>query len=226
MTLIHHQEKEQFEKLFKDNFLDNFEDRFKILEVFLQTERHITVDELTVLLKEKGLTYTPDFVEDTLKFMCRYGFACMNRFEDGKLRYEHSHLGDHHDHMICTRCNRVFEFHDEEMEKLQLKIASSRHFHMLQHKMEIYGICGDCLADRKQLMPLAMAKPGEKLRIKGFSGGKGMQMRLLSMGLRIEDYITVVSNNNKGQLVVALDQKRYVLGREMAHKIMVQLNEE
>ena len=225
MTSIHKQEKEQFKKVFQDNFLDNFEDRYKILEVFLQTEQHVTVNELTVLLQEKGLTYEPHFVDDTLKFMCRFGFAQTNRFEDGKLRYEHWHLGDHHDHMICTKCKNVIEFHNEEIEKLQLKVATSYHFYMLQHRMEIYGICSACLADRKQLKPLATAKPGEKLRIKALSGGKGMQMHLLAMGLRIEDPIMVITNNDQGQLVVALDQKRYVLGREMAHKILVQIDD-
>jgi len=128
--------------------------------------------------------------------------------------------------MICTKCKKVIEFHNEEMEKLQLKITSSHHFYMLQHKMEIYGICHTCLTDRKQLIPLAVAREGEKLRIKALSGGKGMQMHLTAMGLRIEDPIMMISNTNKGQLVVALDQKRYVLGREMAHKILVQIDDQ
>jgi len=225
MASLHNQEKEQFKKLFQDNFLDNFEDRYKILEVFLQIENHVTADELAGLLQEKGLTFDPHFVDDTLKFMCRFGFAYMNRFEDGKLRYEHRHLGDHHDHMICTKCKKVFEFHEEELEKLQLKIASSRQFHILQHKMEIYGICRACLADRKQIKPLTAAKAGECLRIKALNGGKGMQMRLRTMGLRIDDPIMVISNDDKGRLVIALDQKRYVLGREMSHKILVQLDD-
>ncbi|MBW2250368.1 MAG: ferrous iron transport protein A, partial [Deltaproteobacteria bacterium] len=46
--------------------------------------------------------------------------------------------------------------------------------------------------------------------------------RLLSMGLRLKDEIEIVTNPKQGQLVVAVDFKRFVLGRGLAQKIMVQ----
>jgi Fur family ferric uptake transcriptional regulator len=88
--------------------------------------------------------------------------------------------------------------------------------------MEIYGICSNCLRERIQLMPLIMAKPGEKLVLKDFKGGSGIRMRLLTTGLRLGDVIEVITNKNQGQIAVALDLKRYVLGRGLAQKIMVE----
>jgi Fur family ferric uptake transcriptional regulator len=222
MKYIHSREKEQFRKLFKQEEIDNFEDRFKIMEVFLQTERHVTSNELTQLLKEKGYNFKPDFVRDTLKMMSRFGFAKKNRFDNGYVRYEHRHLGQHHDHMICTKCRKIIEFEDEAIEKLQVEIASTYGFHMLQHKMEIYGICSECLKDRVQRMPLGMAKQGERLVIREFTGGTNAHMRLLTMGLRLGDKIEVVTNSNKGQMVIAIDFNRYVLGRGLAQKIIVE----
>ena len=108
MTRVHSQEKEQFKKLVRENRLDRFEDRYKILEVFLQTEQHVTTRELAELLDERNHHLEPEFIRDTLHIMCRFGFAHKNRFDDGKLRYEHRHLGDHHDHMVCTKCKNVF----------------------------------------------------------------------------------------------------------------------
>ncbi|PQP33904.1 Fur family transcriptional regulator, partial [Desulfobacteraceae bacterium SEEP-SAG9] len=93
MKHIHNQEKEQFRKLFRQEEIDNFEDRFKIMEVFLQTERHVTSNDLIQLLKAKGYSFKPDFVRDTLKLMSRLGFAKKNRFDNGHVRYEHRHLG-------------------------------------------------------------------------------------------------------------------------------------
>ena len=222
MKPIHNQEKEQFKKLFKQEDVDNFEDRFKILEVFLRTERHITASELTELLSEHGYKFEPDFVRETMKLMRHFGFAQSNRFDDGQVRYEHRHLCQHHDHMICTKCNNIIEFHNERLEGLQMQIAADFGFHILQHRMEIYGICSKCLKDRIQLMPLVMAKQGEQLVIKGFTGGSGAHMRLMSMGLRLEDKIDVITNMGAGQLVVAIDCKRYALGRGLANKILVE----
>jgi len=222
MIQIHVHEKQQFKKLFKQEHIDNFEDRFKVLEAFLQTEKHVSVDELVARLDHNGWRLEPEFVKETLKLMCRFGFAHKSRFDNGMVLYEHRHLGQHHDHMICTKCRKILEFEEEQIEQLQIKIAASHGFHMLQHKMEIYGICNSCLRERIQLMPLTLAKPGERLVIKEISGGTGAKMRLLTMGLRTDDKIEVITNNGQGQLAIAADLKRYVLGRGLAEKIMVE----
>lgn len=222
MKRIHSQEKDQFKKLFKQENIDNFEDRFKTLEVFLQTERHLTVSELVQLLNESGYQFTPDFVRDTLKLMCRFGFARKNRFNNGEVRYEHRHLGQHHDHMICTKCKSIYEFEDQQIENMQVQIAAAHNFHMLQHKMEIYGICSNCLKDHIQRMSLIHAKQGERLEIKEVTGGATARIRLLSMGLRVGDKIDIITNLNQGQLVVAVGYNRYVLGRGLAQKILVE----
>lgn len=222
MEHIHRQEKQQFKKLFKQEYIDDFEGRFSILEVFLQTEKHLTSSELVELLKEKGYHFEPDYVRDTLKLMIRFGFAKKNRFNNGPVRYEHMHLGQHHDHMICTKCRKIVEFREDRLEDLQAQIAKAHGFHMLQHKMEIYGICSECLKTRIQEMPLIMANPGERLIIKDITGGSGARMRLLSMGLRLNDEIEIVTNPKQGQLVVAVDFKRFILGRGLAQKIMVE----
>jgi Fur family ferric uptake transcriptional regulator len=222
MKNIHSQEKEQFKKLFKQRKIDRFEDSLKILDVFLETERHVTANELTQLLHENGYDFDPNFVRDTLKLMCRFGFAAKNRFENGEVRYEHLHLGHHHDHMICTKCKRIFEFEDEELESLQAQISKKHGFHMLQHRMEIYGICSNCIEDRVVDIPLTAAKSGEQMVIKSFSGGTGARVRLSTMGLRLGDEVEVVTNQGSGQVVVSADGKRYALGRGLAKKVLVE----
>jgi len=221
MKNIHSQEKEQFKKLFKQENIDRFEDSLKILDVFIQTERHVTTNELLQLLKENGYDYEPNFVRDTLKLMCRFGFAVKNRFKNGEIRYEHMHLGHHHDHMICTKCKQIVEFEDEALEALQAQIAGDHGFHMLQHRMEIYGICSNCIADRIMDLPLTAAKPGEQLVVQSFSGGTGSRVRLSAMGLRIGDEVEVVTNQGSGQIVISVEGKRYALGRGLAKKVLV-----
>jgi Fur family ferric uptake transcriptional regulator len=221
MKQIHDQEKEQFKKLFKQEGIDRVEDRFNILEVFLQTEKHVTEGDLVDLLDKRGYRIDRDFVCDTLKLMCYFGFARKNSFDNGDIRYEHRHLGQHHDHMVCTKCRKIIEFSHEELEALQARVAETHQFHMLQHRMEIYGICSDCAKERVKLMPLVKAKPGEKVVIDEFTGGSNVRVRLSSMGLRTGDVIEVVTNHFTGQVVVAVEHKRYVLGRGLAKKIMV-----
>ena len=222
MKQVHFQEKRQFKKLFKQEHIDSFEDRYKVLEAFLQTEKHVTVEEVQHLLENNGWQLEPEFIRETLQLMCRFGFASRSRFDNGVILYEHRHLGQHHDHMICTKCRKILEFEEEQIEQLQIKIAAARGFHMLQHRLEIYGICNSCLQERIQLMPLTVAKAGERLVIKEIRGGAGSKMRLLTMGLRKGDQIEVITDSGQGQLAIAADMKRYVLGRGLAEKIMVE----
>lgn len=221
MKQLHRQEKEQFKKLFRQEAIDRFDDRFKVLEVFLNSEHHVTTGEIVEMMEENGYFLPHDFVLDTLKLLCRFGFARKNRFEDGHIRYEHHHLGHHHDHIICTRCSSIVEFQNEELENLQLKIALEYGFHPLQHKMELYGLCSKCMKDHSQLMPLTEAKQGEKVRIKEFAGGSESRLRLMSMGLRVDDELQIITNLGKGQMAIAVEFKRYVIGRGLAQKIMV-----
>lgn len=222
MKRLHDQEIRQFKNLFKQERIDDFENRLAVLEAFLQTERHVTVAELTESLERDGRRLDPDFVKDTLVLMCRFGFAHQSRFDNGDLRYEHRHLGQHHDHMVCAKCRKIIEFHDDRLEALQAEIAGSHSFQLFQHRMELYGICADCQKERRRQMALTAARAGERVRIRQITGGSGARQHLLGMGLRIGDELEVISNNGQGQLAVAADFRRYVLGRGLAQKIVVE----
>jgi Fur family ferric uptake transcriptional regulator len=54
--------------------------------------------------------------------------------------------GEHHDHLICQTCNKIVEFEDDEIERLQEALARSYGFELRRHKHELYGICADCRA--------------------------------------------------------------------------------
>ena len=222
MGNIHTYERRQFEKLFDQEKTDYLQQRLAVLDAFLQTEQHVTAAEMAEVLNQQGRRFEAPFIEETLELMCRYGFAQKNRFENGEVRYEHRHLGDHHDHMICTKCSRIIEFEDSRLENLQQEIARSYGFHMLQHRMEIYGICDRCLKERTKQIPLTTAKTGERVVIRELTGGSSSRLRLMSMGLRVNDELEVITNYGQGQLVVAAGNQRYVLGRGLSRKIVVE----
>ncbi|MFP4037699.1 MAG: transcriptional repressor [Desulfobacteraceae bacterium] len=216
-------EKANFRALIEGDEIGRVEDRLNIIDVFLATEEHVTLQDLMERLKEKGYDYDPAFVRECMNRWVEHGFAQRKQFEGQPPRYEHRHLGRHHDHLICTKCGRITEFRNEEMEALQLKIAATHGFHMLQHKMEIYGICSDCLAERRPMIPLTLAKSGERVIIKSMRGGRSAQGRLSSMGLRKGDLLEVISNNNQGRLIIGHNCIRLALGRGVAEKLMVSL---
>ncbi|MCK5162892.1 MAG: FeoA domain-containing protein [Desulfobacula sp.] len=222
MINTHEQEKKQFKRLFQQQGIDRFALRFQVLEAFLKLEHHVTIKDILAQLRQEGLKIDEGFVLNSMELLCRFGFASKIEFHDKETKYEHRHLGLHHDHMVCLQCGSILEFKDEAIEKQQHKVADAYGFHMLQHKMEIYGICSKCMEHRNTIVSLHKAKQGEKLIVKDFDAGKNMQLRISSMGLKIGDLVEIVSAGFGGQVVIAVGENRLVLGKGMAEKIRVQ----
>jgi len=117
-----------------------------ILDFFLATHQHISVEELYLKIKAVHPGIGNATVYRTLKLFVEAGLAREVLLHDGQTRYEHVVEGEHHDHLVCTSCNAVIEFENETIEKLQDDIATRHGFFIKNHKLEIYGICAQCRA--------------------------------------------------------------------------------
>ena len=115
-----------------------------ILDIFLSTHQHISVEELYLKVKSSNPGVGQATVYRTLKLFAEAGLAREILLNDGQTRYEHVVAGEHHDHLVCTGCNSIVEFEDETIEKLQDEIATRHGFLIKNHKMEIYGLCAAC----------------------------------------------------------------------------------
>ena len=74
---------------------------------------------------------------------------------------------------------------------------------------------------QKKPLPLSMVKTGEKVRLVYINAGQNLNNRLTAMGLLPNVEITVVSNTHPGPFVISVKDSKMILGRGMAHKIMV-----
>lgn len=115
-----------------------------ILDIFLSTHQHVSVEELYLKIKSSNQGIGQATVYRTLKLFAEAGLAREILLHDGQTRYEHVVAGEHHDHLVCTGCNAIIEFEDETIEKLQEEIANRHGFQIKNHKMEIYGLCANC----------------------------------------------------------------------------------
>ena len=135
-------------KIFRDfvsrKGLKSTRQRDIILDAFLCSNQHISTDELYLKLRAKHPNIGYATVYRTLKLFVEAGIAREFHFGDGQTRYEHLIKGDHHDHLVCTRCSAITQFANETIEKLQEEIAASHGFLIETHKLELYGLCPCC----------------------------------------------------------------------------------
>ena len=136
--------KQIFQNFALSKGLKSTRQRDMILDCFLSCDQHLSTEELYLKLKESmpGIGFAT--VYRTLKLFAESGIAREIQFGDGQTRYEHLHAGEHHDHLVCTRCGAIMEFENETIEKLQAEVARNHGFTIVNHKLELYGICAKC----------------------------------------------------------------------------------
>jgi Fur family ferric uptake transcriptional regulator len=136
--------KQVFQEFAAARGLKSTRQRDIILDCFLSSPQHLSTEELYLKLKEgnSGIGYAT--VYRTLKLFAESGIAREIHFGDGQTRYEHQTKGEHHDHLVCTRCGAIVEFENETIEQLQAEVASQHGFTIANHKLELYGICSQC----------------------------------------------------------------------------------
>jgi Fur family transcriptional regulator, ferric uptake regulator len=132
------------ENYIKEKQIKKSSQRNVILEKFLNTEKHLTVNELYELVKKSNPEIGFATVYRAIKVITAAGLAEEIDIGDGIKRYEHKYGHKHHDHLICIKCGEFIEFFDPDIEKLQEKITKKHKFSAIDHKLMIKGICSKC----------------------------------------------------------------------------------
>ena len=118
--------------------------RRAVLDAFIKSENHVSAEDLYKMVSENEPKIGLATVYRTLALFTQSGLASELDFGDGQKRYEHKYMHSHHDHMICTECGKIIEFHDPLIEQYQEEAARKNNFTMTSHKLDIFGICSQC----------------------------------------------------------------------------------
>ena len=138
--------KERWRTYIQDRKLNTTAQREAIVEQFLRTRDHVSIDELLTKVRKRHPRVGYATVYRTLKLLVDSGLAVERQFGDGQARYEV--VGDHHDHLICVKCGLILEFEDDEIERLQERIATRLGgFTVLRHRHELYGMCPKAMGE-------------------------------------------------------------------------------
>lgn len=117
--------------------------RETILRAFLAGQKHVAIDGLLAETRRLHPGVGHATVYRTMRLFVEAGIAHEHNFTDGPAQYEPAEAGDddHHDHLICTACDRIVEFENEEIEALQERVAAAHGFRLTDHRMQLFGVC-------------------------------------------------------------------------------------
>ncbi|MFQ5789472.1 MAG: Fur family transcriptional regulator [Acidobacteriota bacterium] len=144
------EEFEVLEEYLADNGLKNSRQREIILQYFLETAGHMTVDDLYRIIHHKHPEIGRTTIYRSLKLFCDAQLAESIDLKDGLTRFEHRYKHSHHDHMICMECGTIIEFVSPDIEELQDEIAKAYGFTIDSHRHQLFGVCQKCNQQRRE----------------------------------------------------------------------------
>ena len=138
-------------------------ERAALVREIFSTHYHFEADELLFKMKGKNVKISRATVYRTLELLVKSGMVRRVHLGEDHYHYEHVTGNSHHDHLICTTCGSVIEFHDPEIEQRQREVCARKHFTPTFHNLQILGVCDSCMRkgeqpdapDRVQMIQLA-----------------------------------------------------------------------
>lgn len=135
---------EEFKLIMKKKRLKVTPQRISILDELLKDKGHRESEEIYFAIKNSNSNVSRATVYRTLDILVEHNFIRKMNIGDGKFRYETKIGIHHHDHMICTYCNKIIEFVNSDIEELQDRIAEKNNFILESHTHQLFGKCKDC----------------------------------------------------------------------------------
>ena len=117
--------------------------RVKIFNVLYTSGKHLSAEDIFKALAKMGDDIAQATVYRVLSQFESVGLILKHRFDEEHAVYELNNK-EHHDHLVCVKCNKIIEFTDNVIEKQQDKIAARYKFNITAHSHYIYGVCSDC----------------------------------------------------------------------------------
>ena len=109
-----------------------------VAKVMSESTDHPDVDELHKRVNKIDSKISIATVYRTVKLFEEAGVVAKHEFKGTKARYEEA-TQEHHDHLIDVNTGEITEFVNEDIEKLQEKVAAKLGYKLVDHRLELYG---------------------------------------------------------------------------------------
>jgi len=109
-----------------------------VAKVMSESEDHPDVDELHKRVHKFDSKISIATVYRTVKLFEEAGIVAKHDFRGTKARYEEASQ-EHHDHLIDVNTGEIIEFVNDDIEKLQHKVAGKLGYKLVDHRLELYG---------------------------------------------------------------------------------------
>ena len=153
-----------FRRYLREQGLPVTQQREVVAEAVFASTGHLSVEEIESTLREHGERIGKATIYRTLEMLVRSGLVAEHDFGEGFKRYEHLFRQvPTHGHLVCTGCGSVTELQEPELLRVPQEMASRRGFAPARFRLEVYGLCSNCLEAGRTLEWEGLTCPIETL---------------------------------------------------------------
>jgi Fur family ferric uptake transcriptional regulator len=135
---------DRFQKHVRNEGMRWTQEREQLLQLIYKLHGHFSVEDLYGHAQDNGLNISKATIYRNVSLLEKCNLVDKITTHQGEVVYEHSLDHEHHDHLICTKCRKLIEFQNRDIERLQIEIAQEHQFQIKHHSLNIYGLCTNC----------------------------------------------------------------------------------
>ncbi len=126
-------------------------EREVIIDEIYRRDSHFDIDNLFLRIRSRHprIRLAKGSIYRTLPHLIQSGLIRESLTDKGRVCYEHTLGHDHHDHLKCIGCGKIFEFYEKGIDEKQRELCRKRGFKMVWHMHVIGGFCKKCQAGGK-----------------------------------------------------------------------------
>jgi Fur family ferric uptake transcriptional regulator len=143
-------EREQFLEFLRSRGHRVTPERLALFDAIYTQHGHLDAEELLGALRSQGHKISRATVYRNLDLLVECDLVRKHRLGRKRYLYEHVHLGQHHDHLVCRSCGRVVEFLSPGIAALQTEICRAHGFDPTEHSLQILGLCNRCFEESRE----------------------------------------------------------------------------
>ncbi|MCG8564835.1 MAG: transcriptional repressor [Desulfobacterales bacterium] len=123
--------------------------RLAIVKILSRDGGHHTVEDIHGELKGNFPTMSLATVYRNIVLLKSLGEVLELGFPDGSNRYD-GHRPYPHPHVICIKCNKIVDPDLDSLDKMKEELALETDFTILNHRLDFFGICSNCMAQNAE----------------------------------------------------------------------------